>query len=136
MILFAEGVIQQTLLLEYLKFDGKDLCEREGFSYIFSVLKSTLNLEELVIKNLKYAGYVRRQEPDQPGGVGMLYGCCLEQLRTMKIGIGSRFKHDSSLLRFILVLLSISRHLLRMKRTSQKVQVEFNTKFFIVSVLI
>jgi hypothetical protein len=64
------------------------------------------------------------------------HGCCLEQLRTVKIGIGSRFKHDSSLLRFILVLLSISRHLLRMKRTSQKVQVEFNTKFIIVSVLI
>ncbi|XP_027187397.1 F-box/FBD/LRR-repeat protein At1g13570-like isoform X2 [Cicer arietinum] len=55
-ILSAQGAIQQSLLdslssLEYLKFAGTSLCEREGLLYIVSVLPSTPNLVELVIKS-------------------------------------------------------------------------------------
>ncbi|XP_004490315.1 F-box/FBD/LRR-repeat protein At1g13570-like [Cicer arietinum] len=117
-VLYAAGGIRQSLVdsfssLEYLQFVGTKLCEREGVLYIVSVLTNTPNLVELVVKNYEYGDYDDEQEPDQTKELES-NGCCLGQLRKVKIEIGK-----------LPAQLSISRDLLWMKRASQKAQVEF-----------
>ncbi|KAK2375977.1 hypothetical protein QL285_076822 [Trifolium repens] len=130
--------------LKYLKLDCMNLDERVELLYIVSVLKSASNLVELVIQSYNYGG---EREPNQPEEFEC-NSCCLNQLQTVNIKVGSSFKYAMSLIQFILanssslktltfnvyvgyqkldapLLLRIAQNLLRMKRASQKADVKF-----------
>ncbi|XP_045789589.1 F-box/FBD/LRR-repeat protein At1g13570-like isoform X1 [Trifolium pratense] len=141
----------QLISLKYLKLSGVNLDEKIEVLYIVSVLKSASDLVELDIKNYDDDhdddDDDGEQEPDQPEQLEC-NSCCLSQLQTVNISVGTSFKHAMSLIRFVLanssslktltfkvgfcyekldaaVLLSISRNLLRMERASQRARVEF-----------
>ncbi|XP_004490303.1 F-box/FBD/LRR-repeat protein At1g13570-like [Cicer arietinum] len=134
----------QLISLTHLKFGAVNFDERTKLLYIVSVLKSASNLVELIIESNYHNG---EPEPDQPEEL-QCNSCCLSQLQTANIKVGSTFKHALSLIRFILanasslktltfsvdfdykkvdapLMFRISQDLLWMKRASQRARVEF-----------
>ncbi|KAK2451709.1 F-box/FBD/LRR-repeat protein [Trifolium repens] len=132
----------QLISLKYLKLFNVNLNEREVL-YIVNVLKSASDLVELDIESRYYVGK-HEQDQDQPEEFEC-NSCCLSQLQTVNIRVGTSLKYAMRLIQFILanfsslktltfevgkkldaaVLLGISQDLLRMERASQRARVEF-----------
>lgn len=142
------GIIHpsQLINLRYLKLDHVNLDERGELLYIVSVLKNASNLVELVLETYHDNGY----KTQAAGRAEELEcsSCCLSQLMTVNIKVGTNFKHVMSLIRFILanssslktltlnvqlgynksdvpILFNFSQDLLWMKRASQGAHIEF-----------
>ncbi|XP_058746074.1 F-box/FBD/LRR-repeat protein At1g13570-like [Vicia villosa] len=134
--------LTQLTNLRFLDIFDMNLNKREELLYLVRVLKSASNLVELVLQSC----YYYNEEPDLAEELEC-NGCCLSQLKTVKIKVGTSFKNEMSLIRFILanspslktltfdigfgfeasdapMLLSLSQDLLWMERASERARIK------------